>query len=93
MNSERGLSTFAMVYLKEEDGAIMQQDYKDLLNASLVSKLEVKATRTKLIASTSTESEGFMMMLKILANLLFALSPSSCPLYEQVYEIIKAIRE
>ena len=72
MNSERGLSTFAMVYFKEEVVEIMQQDYKDLLNASLVSKLEVKATRTKLIASTPTESEGLMMMIKIFSNLLFA---------------------
>ena len=93
MNKERGLSPFAMVDLIEEDMGIMQQDHKDLLNASLVSTLEVKETRTKLIASTPTESEGFMMMLKIFANLLFALYPSSCPFYEQVYEIIKAIRE
>ena len=71
----------------------MQQDHKDLLNASLVSTSEVKATHTKLISSTPTDSEVFMMMLKIFVNLIFALFYFSCPLYKQVYMIIKALRE
>ena len=72
MNAARGVSPFVVVDLTEEDVAIMQQDHKGLLNASLVSTLEVKETRTKLIASTPTESEGLMMMIKIFSNLLFA---------------------
>ena len=79
VNTERGLSPFAMVDLIEEDMGLMQQDHKDLLNASLVSTLEVKETRTKLIESIPIDSEGFMMMLKRFSNLIFALLPSSCP--------------
>ena len=76
-NAARVLSPFEMVDLTEEDVALMQKYHKDLLNASLVPTLEVKANRTKLIASTPTESEVFVMMLKIFANLLFALFSSS----------------
>ena len=73
--------------------ALVQQDHKDLPNASLVSTSEVKLYRNKLIASTPTDSEGFMMMLKIFENLLFALFSLSFLLYKQVYAIIKAVRE
>ena len=81
-----------MVDLTEEYVEIMQQDHEYLLNASLVSTLEVKATRTKLIASTSTNSELFIIILKIFENLLLALFSSSCPIYKQVYVIIKSLR-
>ena len=50
----------------------MQKFQKDLINASLVSTPEVKSNLIKLVASTPTESEGFMIMLKMFANLLFA---------------------
>ena len=50
VNEARGLSPFAMVYLTEEDVALMQEDQNDLLNTSLVSTSEVKATHTKIIA-------------------------------------------
>ena len=93
VNSERGISPFAMVYLIDEDVVLIQQYHKDLINVSLLSTSKVKATRTKLIASTPTDSEGFMMMLKIFTNSLFALFSSSCPLYKQVYVIIKALRQ
>ena len=53
-----------MVDLTEGDVALIQQDNEDPLNASLVSTLAVKATRNKLIESTPTDSEVFMMMLK-----------------------------
>ena len=49
VNIARGLSPFVMVYLTEEDVELMKQDHKDLLNTSLVSTSEVKATHTKLI--------------------------------------------
>ena len=80
VNAARGLSQFPMVYLTEEGVAHMQQDHKYLLNASLVSTSEVKATHTKLIASTLTGSEGFMMMVKRFSNLLFAFffHPAHC---------------
>ena len=92
VNAARVLSPFVIVDLTEEDVALMQQDREELLNASLVSTLEVKATHTKLISSTPTDSEGFMMMFKIFSKLLLALFTSSCPLYKQVYDIIKALR-
>ena len=76
VNAARGLSPFVMVAFKEEDMALMQQDHKDLLNMSLVSTYEVKATPTKLILSTPTDSEGFMMMLNIFAKLIVALFSS-----------------
>ena len=82
-----------MVNLKDEDVDIMQQYHEDILNTCLVSTSELKSTRTKLIATTPLEFEGFMMMLKRFTRLLFALFSSSCPLYKQVYTIIKAIRE
>ena len=55
----------------------MLQDHEDLLNVSLVSTSEVKSTHTKLIVSTPIDSEGFIMMFKIFANLLLALFYSS----------------
>ena len=73
MNAARGLLSFAIVDLTEEDVALMQKYHKDLLKASLISTSEVKATLTNLISSTLTGSEGFMMMLKRITNLLFAL--------------------
>ena len=57
--------------------ALMLQDHEDLLNVSLVSTSEVKSTHTKLIVSTPIDSEGFIMMFKIFANLLPALFYSS----------------
>ena len=60
---------------------------------SIVSASEVEATRTKLIASTPIYSEGFMIMLNIFSNLLFAIFSSFFPLYKQVYVIIKALIE
>ena len=93
VNAAIGLSTFTMADLTEEDVTIIQQYHEDLLNTLLVSTSELKATHTKLIPSTPTYSEGFIMMLKILPNLLFALFSSSRPLYKQVYKIIKALRE
>ena len=71
----------------------MQQDHEGLINASLVSTSEVKATRTKLITSTSADPEVFIKILKRVANLNFVLFSSSFPLYNQVYEIIKSLRD
>ena len=82
MNVARGLSPFAMLDFTDENVALMQQDHEDMLNASLVSTSEAKETRTKLKSSTSIESEGFIMMLKIFANLLFPLFSSSFPLHK-----------
>ena len=82
MNAEIGLSPFDMVDLIEEVVALMKQDHKYILNVSLVSTSDLKETRTKLIASTPTDSYGFMMVLKIFANLLFALFFSSYSLYK-----------
>ena len=77
MNVARGLSPFAMLDFTDENVALMQQDHEDMLNASLVSTSEVKETLTKLIASTTKYSEGFMIMLNRFVNLLFALFSSS----------------
>ena len=66
-----------MVYLTYENVALMQQYHEDLINASLLSTSEVKATRTKLISSTSIYSEVFIIMLKIFADLIFPLFYSS----------------
>ena len=77
INEARGISTFVMVDLTEEDLALMQQDHEYMLNTARVSTSEVKATHTKLMASTTTNSEVLMMMLKIFSNLLFALFSSS----------------
>ena len=71
MNEARRLSPFLMVDLIEKYVALMQQEHKDLLNAPILSTTEVKATRTKLIASTPTESEVLIMTLNRFANLLF----------------------
>ena len=49
VNESIGLSPFVVVYLTEEDLALIQQDHKDLLRASLVSPYEVESNRTKLI--------------------------------------------
>ena len=48
-NAARFLSPFLMGDLTEEDVALIQQEHKNLINASLVSTSEVKATHTKLI--------------------------------------------
>ena len=93
MNSSRGLSPFSMVDLTEEDVELMQQKNKDLLNAPLVSTSELKSNHTKLIVSTPTDSEIFMIILKIFVNLLFSLFSSSFPFYKKVYAIIKSLRE
>ena len=77
VNAARFISPFTIVYFTEEDMALMQQCQKHLINVSLVSTLEVKATCTKLVASTPTDSERFMMMIKRFANLLFAPFPLS----------------
>ena len=77
VNSERGISPFAMVYLIDEDVVLIQQYHKDLINVSLLSTSKVKATRTKLISSTSIYSEVFIIMLKIFADLIFPLFYSS----------------
>ena len=91
VDEARGLSPFFMVNFTEEYVALLQEDHEDMFIMSQISTLEVKATRTKQIESIPTDSEGFIMMLKIFANLLFAVFSSSCSLQNQVYAIIKLL--
>ena len=77
VNADRVIPPFAMVNLTEEDVALMKQYYEGLLSASLVSTPEVKSTCKKLVATTPSESKGFIMALERFANLLFALISSS----------------
>ena len=93
VNAARGFSPFVIVDFMEEDVALMQQYHEYIINAYLVSTSEVKSIHTKLTPITPTDSEGFMMILKRFANLLFALFSSSFPLYKQVYDIIKGPRD
>ena len=73
VSTAQGLSPFAMVDLMEEDVVEMQQDSQDLENATVVSVLDHKVARAKLVAKTQQDAETFMMMLKQYTNLLFVL--------------------
>jgi len=91
-NAAKGLSPFAMVDLTE-DVAFMHQEADDMRKASAVSATEIRAARAKLAASVPKDADRFMLMLKRFRNLLFALFTSQCPLFIQIYDIIKAFRE
>jgi hypothetical protein len=93
IHAANGASPFAMVDLTEEDVALMQQDYDDLVNASSVSPSEYRAARAKLVAKTPEDGDGFMLMLKRYVNFLFALFGGASPLYKQIKGIVDAFRE
>ena len=93
VNATSGLSPFAMVDLTEDDIAEMTQASTDLANATSVSILDHKASRSKIIAAIPTDAHGFVLMLKRYTNLLFALFSAQSPLYIQMYGIVKALRE
>ena len=92
VNASAGLSPFAMMDLTEEDVAEMKLTWDDLTSATTVSASDHKAVRTKLKATTPTDDHGFMLMLKRFTNFLYALFSSRCPLYIQMYGIVKALR-
>ena len=93
IHAAAGLSPFAMVDLTEDDVALMQQDYDDLISASSVSPSEYRAARAKLVAKTPEEGDSFMLMLKRYVNFLFALFQGASPLYKLVKGIVHALRE
>jgi len=82
-----------MVDLMEEDVAFMHQEADDMGKVSAVSATEIRRARAKLTASVPKDADRFMLMLKRFRNLLFALFTSQCPLFIQIYDIIKAFRE
>jgi len=91
VNVVEGLSLVAMVDLTEEDVAEMTQDFKDLKNATAVSTADYEAARSRLAAKTLRDAEGFMLMLKRYTNLLHALYSSQSPMYQQMYDIVRAL--
>lgn len=92
-HAAKGLSPFAMVDLTEDDVAYMQQEDDDLKYATTVSASELKAARKNLAAKVPEDAEGLMQMIKRFANMLYALFSSQCPMYKQLYEIVKGLRE
>ena len=92
VHAAKGLSPFAMMDLSEEDIATMTQDQDDLAGASSVSIADFRANRSKLKARTPVDADGFLVMLKRYTNLLFALFSADCPLYQDMYSIVKALR-
>ena len=93
VNAAKGLSPFSMVNLTEEDVAEMAQKFEDLDSANTISAADVKATRSKMAATTQRDLDSFMLILKRYTNLLHALFSSVCPLYLQMYEIVQAFRD
>lgn len=82
-----------MVNLTEEDIAEMNQASDDLANATQVSILDHKVAKAKVRAATPTDAHGFMLMLKQYTNLLFALFSANLPMYVQMYDIVKVLRD
>ena len=79
--------------LTEEDVAEMTQDFEDLKKATAVSTADYKAARSRLAAKTPGGAEGFMLVLKRYTNLLHALFSSQSPMYQQMYGIVRALRD
>jgi len=46
-----------------------------------------------LTAKVPEDADGLMQMIKRFANLLYTLFTSQCPMYHQLYEIVKGLRE
>ena len=92
MHAAKGLTAFAMMDLSEEDIATMAQDHDDLAGASAVTVADFRANRAKLKPQTPRDAEGFLLMLKRYTNLIFALFSADCPLYQEMYGIVKALR-
>ena len=93
IHAAAGLSPYAMVDVSEDDVALMQQDHDDQASVSSVSTSEFRAARAKLISKTPNNAEGFMLMLKRLSNLLFALFGGASPLYKQMKGITDVFHE
>ena len=84
-----------MVDLTEEDVAELKLAHDDLTSATTVSASDYKkAARAKLAPRTPADAEGFMLlMLKHYTNLLHALFTATSPMYLQMYDIVKALKD
>jgi len=89
----KGLSPFAMVDLSEDDVACMQQEADDLRSATTITASDLKAARKNVAAKVPEDADGLMQMIKRFANLLYTLFSSQCPMYQQLYGIVKGLRD
>ena len=64
VNAEKGISTFVMIDISEEDTTVITQQYKDLQTAATVSAKEVRKARSKVTSQTPMLAEEFTLMLK-----------------------------
>ena len=88
-----GLSPFTMLDLNEDQVAVLN-DEQDLLNtASLVSISDLRVQRNKIKISIPAEADKFMVILKRYANLLYTVFTETCPLFNALLEVIRALRE
>lgn len=87
----QGLSIFAVGQLSDEEVSSINESMEALSNATQTTAKELKEASSKLTAKVPTDSHEFLELLKTFANLLFALFSSSCPLYVQIKEILRAL--
>ena len=88
-----GLLPFTMLDLNEDQVALLNDD-QDLLNmASLVSISDLRVQRNKIKISIPAEADELMVMLKRYANLLYTVFTETCPLFNALLEVIRALRE
>jgi len=72
----------------------MQQEADDLRSATTtITASDLKAARKNVAAKVPEDADGLMQMIKHFANLLYALFSSQCPMYQQLYEIVKGLRD
>ena len=90
-NTMKGLLSFVMLDLMEEDVALMYKLDNDLKSALSVTMSDVQAAQAKVQAKVPESPEEFITMLCCYTNLMYALFNSECFLYKELNKMMKTL--
>ena len=93
INAVDGLSPFLLTDLHEDEVAQINDEEDTFDKATFISVDAVLKHKKKLKPKVPETAEGFLLLLKRYANLLYAIFSEDCPYYKCIVTIIDAFKE
>ena len=93
VNASEGLSPFLMIDLTEDEVAQLNNNTDAIDRATHITLQDILKQKKSLKPKIPEQSDEFMLLLQRFANLLFALFTDTCPYFECVMWVIKALKE
>ena len=93
INAVDGISPFLLTDLHEDEVARINDEEDTFDRATLISVDAVLRHKKKLKPKVPDTAEGFLLLLKRYANLLFAIFSEDCPYFKCIVKIIDAFKE